>query len=194
MLGRLRRTTRLDVGLALAFSGASYLVWALVAGISRSSVEQVFRNLERSGNAWEVLAPGSAWAKTMFVDAGIALDVIGLAWLAISLLLIVFSSRQYFSISWAWVSAILQSFTAGLGAVLVGWAGQQPLKYLISPGTGEPSARTAWAEVSGVSLLVTLVIAIVVWLVFLVWLLIDQSRMARHGPSLRDGMRSNVVR
>ena len=193
MLGRLRRTTRLDVGLALGFSGASYLVWALVAGISRRSVGQVFENIGRSGNTWEGLAPASAWVKTMFVDAGIAIDVVGLAWLAVSLLLIVFSSRQYFSISWAWVSAITQSFTAGLGAVLVGWAGQEPVKLLITPTQAAP-ARSAWAHVSGFSLLVTLVLAVVVWTGFLVWLLIDRHRLSGRGPSLRDGMRSNVVR
>ena len=42
MLGQSRRTTRLDVGLALAFSGIAYLVWALVAGISRRTVQDLF--------------------------------------------------------------------------------------------------------------------------------------------------------
>ena len=194
MLGRLRRTTRLDVGLALGFSGASYLVWALVAGISRRSVDQVFENLNRAGSTWEGLARDSAWVKTLFVDAGIVIDVVGLAWLAVSLLLIVFSSRQYFSISWAWVSAITQSFTAGLGAVLVDWAGHQPLKLVIATAKGPAPPRTAWAHVSGFSLLVTLILAIVVWVGFLVWLLVDRHRLSGRGPSLRDGMRSNVVR
>lgn len=193
MLGRLRRTTRLDVSLALALSGTSYLVWALVAGISRSSVQQVFENIHRAGCTWEGLSPSSAWVKTMFVDAGIAIDVVGLAWLAVSLLLIVFSSRQYFSISWAWVSVICQSFTAGLGAVLVGWAGQQPYELLITPTQAAPP-QTTWAQVSGFSLLVTLVLAVVVWVAFLAWLLIDRARWTRSGPSLRDGMRSNVTR
>ena len=193
MLGRLRRTTRLDVGLGLAFAGMAYLGWALVAGISRSSVEAVFRNIHRAGHTWEALSPSSAWVKTMFVDAGIAIDIVGLAWLAITLLLIVFSSRQYFSISWAWVSAILQSFTAGLGAVLVGLAGQQPYEYLITPTQAAPP-QTTWAQVSGISLFTTLVLAVVVWVVFLVWLIMDQARWGRRGPSLRDSLRSNVVR
>jgi len=189
----LRRTTRLDVGLALAFAGIAYLGWALVAGISRDSVDAVFRNIHRAGHTWEALSPESAWVKTVFVDAGIGIDIIGLAWLAITLLLIVFSSRQYFSISWAWVSALLQTFAAGLGAVLVGLAGQQPYEYLITPTQAAPP-RTTWAQVSGVSLFTTLALAVVVWVGSLVWLLIDQARMARRGPSLRDGLRSNVVR
>ena len=193
MLGRLRRTTRLDVGLALAFSGISYLVWALVAALSRSSANQVFDNISRAGCTWEGLSPSSAWVKTMFVEAGIAIDVIGLTWLAASLLLIVFSSRQYFSISWAWVSAICQGFTAALGAVLVGWAEQQPYEMLITPMRAAPP-RTAWADVSSFSLLVTLAMAVVVWVGFLVWLLVDRSHLDRRGPSLRDGLRSNVMR
>lgn len=193
MLGRLRRTTRLDVGLALAFTGTSYLVWALVAGISRSSVQHVFENIHRAGCTWESLSPSSAWVKTMFVDAGIAIDLVGLGWMAATLLLIVFSSRQYFSISWAWVSAICQSFTAGLGAVLVGWAGQQPYKLLITP-TQEAPPRSAWAQVSGFSLIVTLAVAVAVWLAFMAWLIIDRARWAHRGPSLRDGLRSNVTR
>lgn len=172
----------------------AYLGWALVAGISRSSVDKVFENLHRAGHTWEGLSPGSAWVKTLFLDAGFAIDIVGLAWLAITLMLIVFSSRQYLSISWAWASAICQSFTAGLGAVLVGWAGQQPYELLITPLKSATPERTAWATVSGVSLPVTLVLAMVVWAAFLVWLLIDRARMTGRGPSLRDGLRSNVVR
>jgi len=172
----------------------AYLGWALVAWISRSSVDKVFENLHRAGHTWESLSPGSAWVKTMFLDAGFAIDIVGLAWLAATLMLIVFSSRQYLSISWAWASAICQSFTAGLGAVLVGWAGQQPYELLITPRQGLVPEQTAWAAVSGISLPVTLVLAIVVWAAFLVWLLIDLARMTRRGPSLRDGLRSNVVR
>ena len=55
MLGRLRRTTRLDVGLALAFSGMAYLGWALVAGISRSSVDKVFEIFGSVHEAWGYL-------------------------------------------------------------------------------------------------------------------------------------------
>ena len=181
----------------MAFAGMAYLGWALVAGISRSSMEAVFRNIHSAGRTWEALSPSTVWVKTMFVDAGILIDIVGLAWLAITLMLIVFSSRQYFSISWAWVSALLQTFTAGLGAVLVGLAGQQPYKDLVADlvkATQAAPPRSTWAEVSGISLFTTLVLAVVVWAAFLVWLMIDRARWTRPGPSLRDGLRSNVVR
>ena len=181
------------MGLALAFSGVSYAVWVVVAGISRRCVQQVFENIHRAGCTWEGLSPSSAWVKTIFADAGIAIDVVGLTWLAVSLLLIVFSARQHFSISWAWVSATLQSFFAGVGAVVVGWAGQRPLRLLVTPTQAAPP-RSTWAQVSGFSLWVTVVMAVGVWLAFLVWLLVEQARMSRRGPSHRDGMRSNVVR
>ena len=188
MLGRLRRTTSLDVGLALAFSGTAYLVWALVAGISRDSVQDLFRTVGPNQ-----LAPSANWVKVLFADAGIAIDLVGLAWLAVSLFLVVLSSRQYFSISWAWVCAICQSFVAALGAVLVGWTVQQPYFALVQPPADAP-ARTAWEQVSGFSLPLAMAAAIFVWVAFLVWLLIERSRLIRRGPTLRDGLRSNVYR
>ena len=139
MLGRTHRTTRLDVGLALAFSGSAYLVWAIVAGISRVCVQDLINTIE----ATKLDLPSSTtWVKIGFVDAGIGIDIVGLAWLVLSLLLVVFSSRQYFSISWAWVSAICQAFVAAIGAVLVGWAVQRPYYSLLEPLKDTPNNTT----------------------------------------------------
>ena len=171
----------------MTFSGLAYLVWVLVAGISRDTVQDLIRTI-----APKLDVPTSTRVvKIVFVDIGIAIDLVGLAWLALSLLLVGLSSRQRLGISWAWMSAIMQSCVAAVGAVLVGWAVQQPY-FQIMPQPDTP--RTALETVSTISLPVVVVLAVVVWIAFLVWLLIERARLARGGPTLRDGLRSNVYR
>jgi hypothetical protein len=184
MLGRKLRTTRTEVGLALAFAGVAYLVWALVAGISRGLVQEMIR----STRSVEVPALTRA-VKLFFSDAGFVIDVLGLAWLVASLTLVYLSSRQKISISWAWVSAICQAFAAALGAVLVASAGY----HVIMPRPLE--GDTAFEQVSSISLGVTVVVAVVVWVSVLTALLLERHRYSRRrGPSLHDGLRTNVFR
>jgi hypothetical protein len=188
MLGRLRRTTRTDVGLALSFAGLAYLVWAVVAGVSRDVVQEL---IKASVIKHFVLRDSADVLKIVFVEAGIVIDLVGLAWLAASLFLVFWSSRQRCSISWAWVSVISQAIIAALGAVLVGWAAYQP--YVVPPDAVAPRAAT-WAKVSAISLPVVVAVAVVLWVVVLVLLLIERSRVDRRGPSLRDGLRTNIFR
>lgn len=190
MLGRLRRTTRKDVGLAIAFAGLSYLVWALVAGGSRTLVQTFIysaKNLEMD------LPSLTRAVKVFFVDAGFLIDLVGLGWLVVSLALVMLSSRQKISISWAWVSAICQSFTAALGAVLVGGAVYAPHAVAMVAGAVDEDP-TLFERVSEISLPVMVPIAILIWTTFLVWLLVDRARFNRRGPTLRDGLRSNVFK
>ena len=51
-----------------------------------------------------------------FIDAGPAIDMVGMAWLVASLVLVVYGSRQKLSISWAWASAISFSRLRPAGA------------------------------------------------------------------------------
>jgi len=184
MLGRLRRTTRTDVGLALVFAGVAFLVWALVAGISRAVIQEMIRS-----TAGMKLPESTRVVKMFFVTGGIVIDVVGLAWLAVSLFLVAYSSRQRMSISWAWVSATSQSFVAALGAVAVGWAAYQP--HILPVAT----AREGLLEhVTALSLPVTVAMALLVWVTFLVWLLVERARLNRRGPTLRDGLRTNIYR
>ena len=185
MLGRLQRTTRVDVGLSVAFAGMAYLVWALVAGTSRHLVQDMIRS-----TAGQSLPQITTDVKVFFVDVGFLIDLVGLAWMVVSLLLIVFASRQKLSISWAWVSAVCQAGVAALGAVLVGQAVLAP--HTAPSSTPEP---TALEQVSGMSLWVILAVAILIWVTFLVWLLVERARFdRRRGPTLRDGLRTNVFR
>ena len=187
MLGRLRRTSRTDVGLALSFAGVGYLVWAIVAGVSRSTVQELIKSAAVRGFT---LRDSAYVVKNVFVEGGIVIDLVGLAWLAATLFLVLWASRQRMSISWAWVSAMGQVVIAALGAVLVGWAAYQP--HVVPPSVKIPP--TALAIVSAISLPIVVVIAVVLWVTVLVWLLVERGRMDRRGPTLRDGLRTNLYR
>jgi len=183
VLGRLRRTTRTDVGLALAFVGIVYLVWALVAGLSRDIVQEMIK----SAAGTDVLLPApTRVVKVIFLRGAIVIDIVGLAWLALSLYLVVRGSRQRASISWAWVSAVCQSLVSAVGAVLVGWAAYKPH---VLPVEQAPST---WEQIRHISLAVVLVVAVLLWVTALVWLLIERARLDRRGPTLRDGLRTNI--
>lgn len=194
MLGRMRHTTRLDVGLSIVFAGISYLVWSLVAGGARELVQTFIYSAQ--GLQME-LHPLTRGVKIFFVDAGFMIDLVGLLWLSASLVLVLLSSRQKIRISWVWVCAICQSFTAALGAILVGSAVYAPHAVTIPSLNGEQDLNL-FERVSEISLPALIPVAILIWTTFLVWLLIDRARLNRrgnrHGPTLRDGVRTNVYK
>lgn len=176
------------MGLALSFGGIAYLVWAFVAGVSRDVVQELIKS---SALRSFTLPDSARWVKIIFVEAGVVIDVAGLAWLAATLVLIMLSSRQRLIISWPWVSAAAQAIVAALGAVLVGWAAYQPH---VVPRDAVNVGKPVWAQVSAISLPVVVVIAVVLWVTVLVWLLVERARLNRRGPTLRDGLRTNVSR
>ncbi|MGA2266568.1 MAG: hypothetical protein ABSH10_09100 [Phycisphaerae bacterium] len=185
MLGQLRRTTRLDVGLALVFVGLAYLTWVLVAGVARALVADM---ISFSGAFDPSMPPLTRAARIVFVDAGVAIDVAGLVWLVVSLLLVIGSSRQRFSISWPWLSGVLQTIVAAVGGIGVAWAVHLPYRRMAT------TAATTWQKVSGLSLPVLTVVAVLIWVTFLVMLLVERARFNRRGPSPRDGLRTQVDR
>ena len=138
------------------------------------------------GSEHQVTVPTATNAvKAIFVEAGFAIDVVGLAWLAGTLLLVVFAGRQRFGISWAWMAAVGQAVVAGLGGAWVAWAVHLPYRGIVS----EP---TVWQRVSGLSLWVSLAFAGIVWLAFMAWLLLDRRRLLSRSITHRDGIRTNV--
>jgi hypothetical protein len=189
MLGRLRRTTRLDVGLALSFAGVAYLIWALVAGVTRALVWDMLRAF---GDSAADLSGGPQAVKTLFGDAGFVIDVVGLAWLAATLVLIVLASRQRIGISWSWASAAGQSLLAALGGLWVAWAVLQPFVDAVAAPAEGTAEQTPWGQLSRISLPVVVPVALLLWATTLVWLLIDRARLNRRRITLRDGLRTNV--
>ena len=176
------------MGLALSFAGVGYLVWAIVAGVSRSTVQALIKS---SAVRDFTLRDSAHVLKVIFVEAGIVIDLVGLAWLAATLFLVLWASRQRMSISWGWVSAMGQVIIAALGAVLVGWAAYQP--HVVPRDAPVPPTAT-WALVSTISLPIVVAISVVLWVTVLVWLLVERGRVDRHGPTLRDGLRTNFYR
>jgi hypothetical protein len=126
--------------------------------------------------------------RIVFVDAGVAIDVAGLAWLVISLLLVIYSSRQRFSISWCWLSGLLQGLVAAVGGIAVAWSAHLPYRVAHVP------SATTWEKVSGISLPVLTVLAVLIWVTFLVMLLVERARFDRRGPSPWDGLRTQRYR
>ncbi|MBN1555867.1 MAG: hypothetical protein JXA11_14080 [Phycisphaerae bacterium] len=183
MLVRKRRTTRLDVGLALAFTGLAFIVWAFVAGMSRTMMKNLISDSAVSAMNLPTL---SKVVKVFFVDTGFVIDLVGLGWMVLALVLIFLAGRQRISISWAWTAAILQSLIAALGAVLVGVACYEPYHKLMTT-----SPAGALETISLISLPVVIGMAVVFWVMFLIAMLIDRARLERRGPTLSDGRRTN---
>ena len=181
MLGRLKRTSRLDIGLALSFTGAAFLMWSFVAGVSRSLMYSLVRT---SGLE---LPPLSAAVKLFFVDTGFIIDIVGLAWMVVSLVLVFLANRQKISISWAWITAGVQSLVTAVGAMLVGWAVSVPFFC----GQVNPKDSTMMEIFSMISLPVVIAVAVLVWILFVVWMLVERRRLERRGPSLSDSLRTN---
>jgi hypothetical protein len=180
----------LDVGLALAFTGIAYLVWVLVAWATRGLVADM---VSFSAAFDPNFPPATRIVRIVFVDAGVAIDLVGILWLVVSMFLIIYASRQKFSISWAWMSGLCQATVAALGGVLVAWAVHLPYQPVAARSV--PAATIiSWEKLSGISLPILAVLAILIWVTFLVLLLVERARVNRRGPSLRDGLRTNIYR
>ncbi len=176
MLGRVRRTTRTDVGLALAATGLAYLLWIIVTGVARYVVNQLVLIRGAAG-----LGGLAGALSASFIHGAAIWDLVGALWMLLSLALIVGSSRQRWIISWPWLSAILHAMVAGL---LAGWtslAAIGPFAAAFEPAR-EPAI--GWGSYS-----FFLAIGLVMWVITLVWLLYERRR--RRGPSLIDGQRTH---
>ena len=165
----------------MSFTGLSFLMWSFVAGVSRS----LMYNLVRASDL--DLPALSAGVKWFFVDFGFIIDITGLAWMVISLVLIFLANRQKISISWGWISAGIQSLVAAVGALLVGWGVSVPFFHVYV----KPQDSTMMEIFSMISLPVVIAVAIFVWIVFVIWMLVERRRLERRGPSLSDSLRTN---
>jgi ribose/xylose/arabinose/galactoside ABC-type transport system permease subunit len=129
--------------------------------------------------------------KVFFVDSGFVIDLVGLAWLGLSIVLLMFANRQRIGISWVWVSLTCQAFVAALGAVFVSL-----VMVCLPLGTyaASDASPSLGEQVSSLSLPIIVGVAVVLWCSVLAWMLAQRARYGRRGPSLRDGLRTNVDR
>jgi len=185
MLGTVRRTTRTDVGLALALAGISYVIWVFVMGTARG----VTNALIRAATAGQASLPGLSRALcNSFAHAAWVFDLAGVLWLVVSLVLITGSSRQVWIISWPWLSAICQAMVAAVLAIWSAGAAAVALAADAPAGSIPPALPPApWGP-----LYLFLAIAMVTWVGTLVWLLLERARL-RRGPSHRDSLRTHVT-
>lgn len=123
--------------------------------------------------------------KVFFVETGFVIDIVGLIWLAVGLVLIFLANRQRISISWAWISSFVQTIIAGAGALLVSWAVYAPHIF------EEKQTDGVLTQLSMVSLPIVISLAVLIWLCFVVQMLRERKRTIRRGPSLNDGLRTN---
>jgi len=178
MLGLVRKTTRTDVGLALASTGLAYLAWVIVTGVARHIVNQ----LALIASARELDFPTLTSALYgSFVHGGAVWDLVGVLWLLVSLVLIVGSARQQWTISWPWFSSILHGLTAALLGAWTALAAIAPSSIPMTP----PEPAVGYGSYSAL-----LALGLVLWVSTLVWMLIMRSRLG-HGPSLIDGQRTH---
>lgn len=177
MLGRTRRTTGTDVGLAIAFAGLAYLAWMLAAGLAC----QMAGLLQSRAGIVDGQGEIFRWGLTVW---GAGVNLLGLLWLLGSLVLVIAASRQRRSISWAWAAAggqvlaaaLLSSWTAYLGS-------RSPADQAVAGPALQPGGWTLFSA--------SIAIALAMWVTVLVVLLYDRVRLGR-GPSLRDGQRTHL--
>jgi hypothetical protein len=190
MLGRVRRTTRTDVTLALIMAGVVYLAWAGACAIARGAAEVVAQYTRA-----HELVP-TVWAQRLLTTFGDASSlsavppVLGPMWMCLSLWLVIRASRQRRIISWAWLAITFQA----LGAIGVGvWSARAVQQTLAAAGTVDPAGVEA-AAADGANTVWFVVAAVAIWLATLTWLVIDRLRFSRLGPSLGDGIRTHTFR
>ena len=180
MLGLVRKTTRTDVGLALASTGLAYLAWVIVTGVARHVVNQ----LALLAEAREMALPGLASALCgSFVHGAAVWDLVGVLWLLVSLVLIVGSGRQQWTISWPWFSSILHGLTAALLGAWTSLAAIGPFMAVVP--APPPAPAVGYGSYSAL-----LALGLVLWVSTLVWMLYMRSRLGL-GPSLLDGQRTH---
>lgn len=184
MLGRIKRTSRLDAGLATAFVGLSFLAWALVAGLSRSLMLKLYQDHQNNKVELPTFSKG---VEIFFVDTGFVIDIAGLVLMIGGLVLVYLAIRQKISISWAWLCATTQSLFAALGGALVASAIFAPY------GFQWPANLKALETFNQISFPVFLATAIIIWVIFVYSMLRARYRwlMRMSGPSIRDSVKSN---
>ncbi|MBT3278005.1 MAG: hypothetical protein HN909_02785 [Phycisphaerales bacterium] len=182
MLGRLRRTTRNDVALSLAFTGLVFLTWSFIAFTAKN----LFNRLVIEAQVTKALDPFTLSVKRFFVDYGFVIDLTGLAWMLASLTLVLLASRQRISISWSWLSSGLQVLVASVGSIVVHTATAATVPHknvVVDASITEKIGSISWPVVLG--------IAVMAWLFFLIRMTKDRGKFVRPRQTLNDSFRSN---
>ncbi len=185
MLGRVRRTTRTDISLALVMAGFVYLAWVLACWTAKDSAANIQWSVEARDAP--VTALDSPFVKTFGSWGRIVFDLAGPLWMVASLYMVIRASRQRRIISWSWLLLSSQGIIA-IGIAVWASLAQRPV---IAGGAAALAERTTvdwWPAM--------VVIGVLVWIGTLVWLLLDRLRLRRlvRGSARRDGFRTQAYR
>jgi hypothetical protein len=173
MLGRVRRTTRTDVTLALISAGIVYLAYALSCYVAKVSAMTLDGAVTQGRLA-------AAFRSTFGAGGADVFDMVGPLWMVASLWQVIRASRQRRIISWSWLLISGQALAAVL---MASWAALSLYQTLPSPAMHGP---VSWSPR-------LVVLAVVVWVGTLIWLVVDSRRM-RRGPTMGDGVKTMLYR
>lgn len=179
MLGHLRRTTRIDVALALTSAGIIYLAWVLATWAAKSVALALAsaQTPAASALAGSLVNSFTSWGALVF-------DLAGPLWMVAGLWLVIRASRQRRVISWSWLLIAGQGLASILLAVWAAVAAREALWLAAAPVGEAPAAD--WAPVA-------VAVAVLIWVSTLVWLLLDRARLRRR-PLVADASRTHAYR
>lgn len=174
MLGRVQRTTRTDVALALTMAGFSYLAYVLACYMAKSCAAGAVNLAAGSTLARTFHATFHSWEACFF-------DFLGPLWMLAGLYMVIRASRQHRIISWSWLLISCQAVAAIL---IASWAALAARTLTMTA----PAEHVNWSPV-------LVALATLTWVGTLVWLIVDRARLKHYrGPSLGDGQKTMAYR
>lgn len=195
MLGRLRRTTRTDVSLALVLAGIVYLTWASACWSAKESAANLKAVVGNPPRQLQALAqvdppPVTRWFMNTFGSrACVAFDVAGPIWMFAGLWLVIRASGQRRIISWSWLLVSCQGIAAVAIAVWAALAQELLISSAVqTPGTAG-TFQVSWSPV-------VVGIAVLIWVGTLAWLLFQRLWLQRHlrSAAIGDGYKTHAYR
>ncbi len=188
MLGRVRRTTRTDVALALILAGLVYLAWALACWSAKRSAAYMDHQAMASATYRSALpAVSRGFVKTFSSWTGGIFDLIGPVWMLLGLYMVIRASRQRRIISWSWLLISCQAVAALLIACWAAVAMVVPTAAV--SGSPAPRAPMDWSPA-------VIAVAVLIWFGTLVWLILERIRYGRFRSltAIRDGFKTHAYR
>ena len=174
MLGRVRRTTRTNVTLALAMAGIVYLFWVLACHVGKYCA-----------NVLAAHTPATLTGRALSLAFGrwpAVFDWLGPVWLVLSLYLVIRASRQQRVISWSWLVITSQALAALLIATVSAMAASRQMD-LLKP-SGDTSADWSVGLVG---------ISVVAWLAALALLIRDRTACSATAPAWPTGSKPRRI-
>jgi len=188
MLGRVRRTTRTDVALALVLAGLVYLAWVMACWSAKRSAAHM-DHLAAASAAYRSAMPAASrgFMQTFATWTAGIFDLLGPIWMLLGLYMVIRASRQRRIISWSWLLISSQAIAALLIACWAAWALPVPVDAAAESTTAVAGAGWSPAVVA---------LGVLIWVGTLAWLILDRIRYGRFRShtAIRDGFKTHAYR